>query len=253
MSTAALTRARTLLEGCDRILVFTGAGLSTESGIPDFRGPNGLWSKVDPDDFTIDRYVEVPDIRIRSWQMHARGDLWGARSQAEPNPGHRAVASLWDSGRMVGCITQNVDGLHRKSGLPDAALAELHGDVRSVVCLGCRGRWDTETVLRRVDSGESDPRCLTCGGLLKTNTVLFGEMLPDREVTKASWFAAEADAVVAVGTTLSVYPAAEFALMAARRAGRFVIVNLGPTDADLLADVVLAGSAGETLPLLFTS
>ena len=114
-------------------------------------------------------------------------------------------------------------------------------------------RWETETVLRRVDSGDLDPHCLTCGGLLKTNTVLFGEMLPDREMTKASWFAAEADAVVAVGTTLSVYPAAEFALMAAVRAGRFVIVNLGPTEADDLADVVLAGSAGEMLPLLFAA
>jgi len=253
VSTAELARARSLLEASSRILVFTGAGLSTESGIPDFRGPDGLWSKVDPDDFTIDRYVDVRDIRVRSWQMHARGELWGARSNAGPNPGHRAVAALWDSGRMIGCITQNVDGLHRKSGLPDAALAEVHGDVRSVVCLGCHGRWETETVLRRVDSGDPDPHCLACGGLLKTNTVLFGEMLPDRELTKASWFAAEADAVVAVGTTLSVYPAAEFALMAAVRAGRFVIVNLGPTEADDLADVVLAGSAGETLPLLFAS
>lgn len=253
MKTADLARARSVLEGAGRILVFSGAGLSTESGIPDFRGPDGLWSKVDPDDFTIDRYLEAPEIRIRSWQMHARGELWGARSDARPNAGHQAVVALWDSGRMVGCITQNVDGLHRKSGLPDAALAEVHGDVRSVVCLGCRGRWDTEIVLRRVDSGEVDPHCLACGGVLKTNTVLFGEMLPEREVTKASWFAAEADAVVAVGTTLSVYPAAEFALMAAVRAGRFVIVNLEPTDADDLADVVVTGSAGETLPLLFTA
>ncbi len=247
-----LDAARTLLAGCSQILVFTGAGLSTESGIPDFRGPDGLWTKVDPDDFTIQRYRSSPDVRRRGWSMHARGELWGARSNVQPNQGHLAIAALWRAQRMSGCITQNVDGLHLAAGLPEEALAEIHGHVRTVRCLTCASVAPTETVLTRVDGGDDDPRC-SCGGLLKTSTVMFGEMLPFEQIEKAQQFAERADAVVAVGTTLSVFPAAEFALEVARRGRPFVIVNQGVTDADHLADVTIDAGAGETLNALFSA
>lgn len=249
---SGLEAARTLLQRCSSILVFTGAGLSTESGIPDFRGPAGLWTRLDPEDFTIHRYRSSSEVRRRGWAMHARGELWGARSNVEPNRGHRAIAALWQAGRMSGCITQNVDGLHVAAGLPSEALAEIHGHVRTVRCLSCGGLAPIESVLVRVDDGDLDPRC-TCGGILKTSTVMFGELLPPAEIEKAQRFADLSDAVVAVGTTMSVFPAAEFALEVARRGSPFVIVNQGPTDADHLADVTVDASAGDALASLFGS
>ena len=135
-----------------KILIFTGAGMSTESGIPDFRGPDGLWTKVDPDDFTIERYRANPELRVRGWRMHADGELWGARSRVQPNEGHRAIVRLHHEGRLAGVVTQNVDGLHAKSGLDDELVAELHGNVRHSHCLSCPSRWTTETVLEWVDA-----------------------------------------------------------------------------------------------------
>lgn len=232
------------------ILVFTGAGISTESGIPDFRGPDGLWTKVDPDDFTIDRYLASRQRRIDGWKMHASGELWGARSTIEPNAAHRAVARMWEAGIVSGCITQNVDGLHGVAGLPDGALSEIHGNVRMTMCVSCDDRRPIEATLERVDRGEADPACELCGGILKPSTVMFGELLPERAIAKARRFSDEADSVLVVGSTLSVYPAANFAIDVARRGHPMVIVNLGPTDHDSLARVRLEASAGETMTLL---
>lgn len=231
----------------ERILVFTGAGISTESGIPDFRGPDGLWTKVDPDDFTIQRYVRNREIRVQGWQMHAQGELWGARSAVEPNAGHRAIVDLEAAGRLAGCVTQNVDGLHLLAGLTHSRVAELHGNVRRVLCLGCHESWEIETVLTRVDAGEEDPECLECEGMLKTSTVMFGEMLPDMEMRKAWAFAGLADAVLVVGSTVGVWPAAEIPMSLAREGKPMVIVNQGPTEADFLATVRVEASAGEAL------
>ncbi len=247
-----LSAARALLQGRSSILVFTGAGLSTESGIPDFRGPDGLWTRVDPADFTITRYRQSPEVRRRGWEMHARGELWGARSPVEPNRGHLAIAALWQTGRMAGCITQNVDGLHLAAGLPESALAEIHGHVRTVRCLSCGATMPIAQVLERVDAGDLDPHC-QCGGILKTSTVMFGELLPMDQIDKAQRFSDRADAVIAVGTTMAVFPAAEFALEVARRGRPFVIVNQGATDADHLADVVIDGPAGVSLEALFAT
>ena len=139
--------AALVLADAEQILVFSGAGLSTESGIPDFRGPNGLWSKLDPEDFTIDRYRTSPEIRKRGWKMHVDGELWSARSTVQPNEGHKAIVHLQQSGGLSGVVTQNVDGLHHKSGLDESSVAELHGNVRGSHCDSCRSRWPTETVL----------------------------------------------------------------------------------------------------------
>ncbi len=229
------------------ILVFTGAGISTESGIPDFRGPNGLWTKVDPDDFTIDRYLASRERRIDGWKMHASGELWGARSDIHPNRAHQAVARMWNAGIVSGCITQNVDGLHGVAGLPEEALSEIHGNVRMTMCVSCNDRRPIEATLERVDRGEPDPGCELCGGILKPSTVMFGELLPDRAIAKARQFSEQADSVLVVGSTLSVYPAANFAIDVARRGHPMVIVNLGPTDHDQLATVRVEGRAGDTM------
>ena len=245
-----IERAVVALASNNPIMVFTGAGMSTESGIPDFRGPNGLWTKMDPEDFNISRYVARRELRAQKWRMHAQGELWGARSTVQPNRGHRAIVDLEDAGLLAGCVTQNVDGLHLLSGLRPEKVAELHGNVRMATCLGCGGRWEIETVLARVDAGEDDPDCLVCGGMLKSSTVMFGESLPHGELDKAVSFSEEAEAVLVVGSTMGVYPAADIPLGMVRAGKPMVILNQGPTEADGLATVRLEGSAGETLPAL---
>lgn len=241
-------QAAVVLRPAEQILVFSGAGLSTESGIPDFRGPKGLWTRVDPEDFTIQRYVENRDLRVRGWKMHIDGELWGARSSVQPNQGHLAIVRLHKARRLAGVVTQNVDGLHYKAGLEDAMVAELHGNVRHSSCLSCGERWPTETVLGWVESGEEDPKCPECGGLVKTETVMFGEMLPEREVRQASLFLAMADAVLVVGSTVSVWPAAEIVMKAGMQSKPIVIINQGETEADHLAAVKLEDGIGEVLP-----
>lgn len=243
-----LAQAIATLSSHHRILVYTGAGISTESGIPDFRGPNGLWTKVDPDDFTIDRYLQSLQRRVDGWRMHADGALWGARSDISPNGAHVAVTRLWSAGLTSGVITQNVDGLHLVAGIPRDSISEIHGDVRRVVCLGCASEQPIEDVLERVDAGEPDPRCLECGGLLKPSTVMFGELLPPAEIEKAERFSATADAVLVIGSTMSVYPAADFPMAARRRGAPLVIVNQGRTDQDHWAHVKIDGPAGEIVP-----
>ncbi len=252
MSTG-IERAVETLRGARHILVFTGAGISTESGIPDFRGPNGLWTKVDPDDFTIDRYISSAEVRKRNWEMHRQGELWGARSQVRPNAAHEAVTDLWRSGRLSGVITQNIDGLHLVAGLPPSAVAEVHGNIRRCRCLGCGQTWDTETVLEWVDAGDADPHCPQCEELVKTTTVLFGELLPQHEVVKAEMFSSGADAVLVIGSTLSVYPAADFAVRVRMRGGPMVVVNVGATDHDHLASVLVSEPAGTAVPAIVTA
>lgn len=251
--TSSVSRAVEILRDRRRILVYTGAGISTESGIPDFRGPNGLWTKVDPDDFTIDRYLASQQRRIDGWRMHAEGELWGARSKVRPNAAHTAVTRLWRAGLSSGVITQNVDGLHVEAGLTPDAISEIHGNVRRAVCVGCRADQPIEEVLRRVDAGDVDPRCAICGGPLKSSTVMFGEMLPEEQIAKAADFSHTADAVLVIGSTMSVYPAADFPLAVVRKGHPMVILNQGPTDHDGLAAVLVDGPASETATALVES
>ena len=241
-------KAAEVLGAAGQILVFSGAGLSTESGIPDFRGPEGLWTKVDPEDFTIDRYVTSRDLRVQGWRMHLEGELWGARSSVEPNEGHRAIVRLNDQGRLAGVVTQNVDGLHYKAGLTDDMVAELHGNVRNSHCMSCGANWPTETVLQWVEAGDEDPTCPECGGMVKTDTIMFGEMLPEQEVRQASIFLAISDAVLVVGSTVSVWPAADIVMRAAAQGKPIVVINRGDTEADHLAAAKLEAGIGEVLP-----
>ena len=243
-----LAEAVRVLKDSELILVFSGAGLSTESGIPDFRGPDGLWSKVDPEDFTIDRYRTNAEIRKRGWKMHVDGELWSARSTVQPNKGHKAIVHLQQSGGLGGVVTQNVDGLHHKSGLDDSSVAELHGNVRASHCDSCRSKWPTETVLGWVEAGNPDPPCPVCGGIVKTDTILFGEDLPEEEVRKANLYLAISDALLVVGSTVSVWPAAEIVMRSAKQSKPIVIINKGPTDADQVATVKIESAIGEVLP-----
>ncbi len=232
------------------ILAFTGAGVSTESGVPDFRGPNGLWTKMDPADFTIERYLSDPERRRRGWKLHAEGQLWGARAPLEPNRAHLALADLYRAAKLSGCVTQNVDGLHLMGGLPEEVVAEVHGHVRNVRCLDCETTWPTETILVRVDRGEAEPRCEECGGIIKTTTVMFGEQLFPETMEKAWRLAEGSNSVLAIGTTLGVWPAAEIPWAMSQAGKPLVIINQGETEMERVANVRLAGSAGETMEQL---
>lgn len=241
-----IEEAASLLADRRRILVFTGAGISTESGIPDFRGPQGVWKEVDPADFTIERFLASEQVRIDRWRRRFEDDS----PEYRPNAAHEAVARLWQSGLMVGCVTQNIDGLHQAAGLPGSAVAELHGNGKGIACYDHGHPADPAEVEARWREGDADPRCLVCGSILKTTVVFFGEMLPDAAIARADEFTAQADAAIAVGSTLGVYPAAFYPLEVASRAEPFVILNQGPTELDHVATVRLEGKAGTLLPLL---
>ncbi len=246
-----LARAVEVLSAKRQILVFSGAGISTESGIPDFRGPNGLWTRVDPEDFNIKRYLSSRELRVRGWRMHANGERWGSGNPL-PNQGHLAVVDLWRQGKLVGVVTQNIDGLQQAAGLPDELIAELHGNVKESQCLDCGQTWPTEAILERVASGEEDPHC-SCGGLVKTRVVMFGEGLDPSTVDRAFQFLADADAMIVVGSTVAVYPASDVVLAAAFKPVPVVIINMGETEADHLAAVRLDGPIGELLPALVSA
>jgi NAD-dependent deacetylase len=227
-----------------RVLVFTGAGISTESGIPDFRGPNGLWTRVDPSRYTIQNFVADPEVRRESWQNRLHSPL----EEARPNAGHRAVVELEQLGKVRIVVTQNIDGLHQLAGSRD--VIELHGTTREAACLSCRRRLPIATVLDRVREGDVDPHCELCGGLLKTATISFGQALIEADLIRANAEASACDLCLAAGSTLSVWPAAGVPLEARRSGAPLVIVNDGDTELDDAASAVIRGRTGEVLPAL---
>ncbi|MFF7763482.1 SIR2 family NAD-dependent protein deacylase [Streptomyces griseorubiginosus] len=230
------------------VAILSGAGISTDSGIPDYRGPNGLWRK-DPEAeklVTYAPYMSDPEIRRRSWQMRRANRAL----DAAPNAAHVAVAELERSGVPVRVITQNVDGLHQLAGMPARKVLELHGTARQVVCTKCHARGPMEDALRRVEAGEPDPPCLMCGGILKSATVMFGERLDPVVLGQAAAISKACQIFVAVGTTLQVQPAADLAGVAADHGARLVIVNADPTPYDDRADEVIREPIGTALPKL---
>jgi NAD-dependent deacetylase len=230
------------------VAILSGAGISTDSGIPDYRGPNGLWRR-DPEAeklVTYEYYMGDPEIRRRSWQLRRKNRAL----QAEPNAGHRAVAELERSGVPVRVITQNVDGLHQIAGLPARKVLELHGSARSVLCTKCAARGPMEDALARVEAGEADPPCLECGGILKSATVMFGERLDPSVLGEAVAITKACQVFIAVGTSLQVQPAAGLAGIAAAHGARLVIVNAEPTPYDELADEIVREPIGTALPAL---
>ena len=235
----------------DRIVVLTGAGISTESGIPDFRGPQGVWTK-NPDaekTATLEYYLSDPEIRVRAWKNRVESSMW----TAEPNAGHRAVAALSERASLHTLVTQNVDGLHQAAGTPPEIVIEIHGTVHSVKCMSCAWRGPMEETLERVRSGEADPECRGCGGILKSATISFGENLVPSDLERAQRAAAESDLFLALGSSLGVYPAAGLPEIALHSGARLVIMNAQDTPFDRYADAVVRDQLGDVLPKLVAS
>ena len=264
LGTGGLATARRLLHDATRVVVLTGAGISTDSGIPDFRGPNGVWTRNPAAErlATIDAYVNDPDVRRQAWRSRVDSPTW----KAEPNRGHRALVDLEQQGRLHTLVTQNIDGLHQAAGNDPAKIVEIHGTMRDVVCLACGDRNPAGPTLQRVRDDEDDPRCLrpapdgtvrgaapvptACGGILKSATISFGQNLVPADLDRAEAAAVSCDLLLAVGTTLGVYPAAGMVPLAARRGVTIVIVNAEPTPFDDLAAAVLRTPIGDVLPAL---
>jgi NAD-dependent deacetylase len=240
------SEVRGWIDGAERVVVLSGAGVSTDSGIPDFRGPQGVWTRNPLAEklSNIHYYLADPEVRKASWQNRLNSPAWNAK----PNAGHLALVALEKRNKLHALITQNIDELHQIAGNSPALVIEVHGTMRKFMCWGCGMRGPMEKVLERVRAGEEDPKCRDCGGILKSDTISFGQQLVPEVIDRAMQAAGEADMFIAVGTSLQVYPVAG-AFEVARSAGaRTVIVNAEPTPYDAIADAVLAGPISKILP-----
>jgi NAD-dependent deacetylase len=234
------------VDEAQRVVVLTGAGISTDSGIPDFRGPNGVWTRNPEAEkrATLQHYMSNPNVRRKAWLDRLDHAAW----VAEPNPGHRALVTLERRGKLDTLITQNVDGLHQAAGSDPERVVEVHGTIREVMCMSCGERAPMQRALDRVRAGEADPACRTCGGILKSATISFGQNLVPDDLERAGAAARRADLLLAVGSTLAVYPVADIVPVARLSGARIVIVNGDETAMDHLADAVLRGPISELLP-----
>ncbi len=237
-----LTEFARMIEEAERVVVFTGAGISTESGIPDFRSPGGIWTKVTPIDFSD--FMRSHDARRETWRR--RFEMEPILRQARPNRGHVAVAELIRCGKATSVITQNIDGLHQDSGIPDDKVIELHGNTTYAHCLDCSQRYEIDALRVDFEQDRIVPHC-ACGGWVKTATISFGQSMPVNEMRRAEKETLLADLFITIGSSLVVYPAAGFPELAKRNGSRLVIVNRDPTGLDSMADLVLNRSIGETL------
>ncbi len=238
--------ARSLVDQAEMITVITGAGISTDSRIPDYRGPQGVWTKnpAAEKQATIQNYLADAEVRRRAWMTRLDSPVWAA----EPNPGHQALLRLEERRKLHLLITQNVDGLHHAAGSNPDRIVEVHGSVREAVCMSCDYRAPMAEVLDRVRLGEADPPCPTCGGILKSATISFGQQLVADDIERSFTAAATADLLLAVGSTLAVFPIARVVPIAKAAGNRIIIVNGEATEMDDLADVVVNGSISDVLP-----
>jgi len=234
---------REILDSSRRVAVFTGAGISTESGIPDFRSADGLWTKIKPIDY--DEFISSQEARHRSWQLKL--EMEAKWSDARPNRGHRAVAELVKRGKCHGVITQNVDGLHQMSGVDDDKVIELHGNNTYARCIDCGTRHELEPIMAAFQCDGRLPVCCRCGGIVKSATISFGEAMPEAAMGRAQAVTLKADLFLVLGSSLVVYPAAGFPKLAAEMGTRVVIINREPTAMDIYAELVIHGEIGEIL------
>ena len=244
--TDQIEQAADLIKDSEKIVVFTGAGVSTESGIPDFRSPGGLWSKYDPEDFTYQRFVSDEKARHKYWQMST--EFFHSLQSVKPNAAHIAIAKLEAIGKLDCLITQNIDGLHQIAGVSPERIIELHGTARSVSCLSCKKRYDRDGVQERIAKGDKAPRCDDCNGLLKPATISFGQAMPEQETAEALKRSGGCDLFIVIGSSLVVQPAASMPVVAKERGARLIIINREATPHDYMADLVIQGSAGSVLP-----
>lgn len=243
-----LQEIRDWIKAAERIVVLTGAGISTDSGIPDFRGPKGVWTQNPKAEkmATLQHYVADPEVREAAWQ--SRMAMFG--TPREPNAGHLALVELEKDNQLQAILTQNVDGLHHAAGSDPEKIVEIHGTVREVVCLSCEDRWPMQHALDRVTAGEADPECVNCGGILKSATISFGQALVPEDLSRAQEEARNCDLLLAIGSTLGVYPIAGVVPLAQKSGARVVILNGEPTEMDGVADAVIHAGISETLSLL---
>ena len=234
---------RRMIAAAERIVAFTGAGISTESGIPDFRSPGGIWTKYRPIEF--DDFLGSAEARRESWRRKFATDE--VMRKATANAGHRALARLCSQGKMTAVVTQNIDGLHQASGVPDDKVIELHGNATYAACLECRRRYELDWVRAIFADNERLPVCTSCGGHIKTATISFGQSMPATEMERAQAVTLEADLFIVLGSSLVVYPAAGFPILAKRNGAQLVIVNREPTDQDGMADLVVHAEIGATM------
>ena len=250
----SLARAQELVTSADHLVVLTGAGISTDSGIPDFRGPQGVWTKNPRAErmATLDHYLGDAEVRRASWQNRLTSPIW----DAEPNLGHHALAHLERVGKLDTLITQNIDGLHQRAGNSDERIVEVHGNARWSACWTCDDRLPMDQVLHRVRAGDDDPHCervmggQRCGGILKSATISFGQKLNPDDLDRAELAALRADVLLVVGSSLTVYPAAGVVPIAKSVGAALIILNAEPTPFDDVADVVIHAPIGEALPVI---
>jgi NAD-dependent deacetylase len=234
----------------NRIVVFTGAGFSTESGVPDFRSPGGVWDRFDPSELNLPNFMRYEDIREKYWRMHRM--MWETIRDAQPNAGHHALAGLDEMGKLDCVITQNTDGLHQKAGVPAEKVFEIHGTMQFVDCLDCHQRYPRAYAHDKMLAGEKVPRCDACNGILKPATVAFGQAMPERETRESEFRSGACDLFLAAGSSLVVYPAAAMPVIAKRNNAKLVILNLTSTPHDQYADVIINEKTGETLARIVT-
>lgn len=248
VGSGALARAHGLIAAARRVVVLTGAGISTDSGIPDFRGPQGVWTKNPKAEkmSSLQHYLNDPEVRELSWQSRLANPGW----HAVPNSGHRALVALEHSGRLHTLVTQNIDELHQQAGSSPARVVEVHGTMRRARCWECQREWPMTVFLDRVRAGERDPHCLDCGGVVKSATISFGQSLVEADIARALEAAALGDLLLCIGSTLSVGPVNQMVPAAYRSGAPIVIVNAEPTEMDRLATVLLRGPIGGLLPAL---
>lgn len=228
----------------ERIVVFTGAGVSTESGIPDFRSPEGIWTKFEPDDFTIQKFLSSKETRKKQWKILVEGGLF---SNIMPNQAHYAVAELEKLDKLDCVITQNIDDLHQKAGNSPDKVFELHGTMKLVRCLSCGEQYDIEYIKENLKKGIEIPDCEKCHGILKPDIIFFGEALPSITMDAAIKHSGNCDLLIAIGSSLVVHPAAFMPVYAKETGAKLVIINIGETSCDKIADIVINGKAGETM------
>ena len=240
---AAKRQLGQLIDKARKVLVFTGAGISTESGIPDFRSPGGLWTKFQPIEFGD--FVRSEEMRREAWRR--KFAMEETFRKAEPNRGHRAVAKLVERGKVTHVVTQNVDGLHQVSGVPNDKVVELHGNSTYAKCLSCATRYELDAIRVAFEREGKLPHCTWCNGIVKTATISFGQAMPEDAMARAEAATRACDLMLSIGSSLVVYPAAGFPIMAKRSGARYAILNREPTDQDGLADLVLNLEIGPTL------
>jgi NAD-dependent deacetylase len=241
-----IVAAAAVISAAERVVVLTGAGISTDSGIPDFRGPQGLWTRNPAAEKASDigHYLADVEVRRSAWRNRVEAPMWSA----EPNGSHRCLVDLERSGRLHALVTQNVDGLHQAAGHDPRNVIEVHGTARYTRCWDCDDRRPMNETLDRVRRGEADPPCLVCGGILKSDTISFGQSLVPEVIERAMRVASECDVLLAIGSTLSVYPVAGCVPTAKRAGATVIILNGGPTEMDAIADHLVVGRIGDVLP-----